>query len=110
MRWGSILLEDYLIYVCHLHQLGDEEAFKHVKLIHPHSLWRRLHFPSLKSRAPRSLDLTPYDFFWVYVKSRVNAIKPRDLPTLEARICDTCANITPDMLSNVGAVCVRKWL
>ena len=35
MRWGYILLEDYLIYVCHLCQLGDEEAFKHVKLIHP---------------------------------------------------------------------------
>ena len=35
MGLGSILLEDYLIYVCHLRQLGDEEAFKHVRVIHP---------------------------------------------------------------------------
>ena len=35
MRLGSIFLEDYLIYVCHLRQLGDEEAFKHVRVIHP---------------------------------------------------------------------------
>ena len=63
------------------------------------------------SGPPRSTDLTPCDlFFWGYARSRVYATKPRDLPTLEARICGTCANITPDMLSNVGEACVRKWL
>ena len=35
MHLGSILSEDYPIYVCHLPQLGDEEAFKHVRVIHP---------------------------------------------------------------------------
>ena len=37
--------------------------------------------------APRSPDLTPSDFFLLgYAKSRVYVTKPRDFPTLEARI------------------------
>ena len=35
MRWDSVLLEDGLIDVCHLRQLGDEEVLKNVKVIHP---------------------------------------------------------------------------
>lgn len=61
--------------------------------------------------APRSPDLTPCDFFlWGYIKSRVYATKPADLSILENRIRDECGSITPDMLSNVGEACVKKWL
>jgi hypothetical protein len=50
----------------------------------------------------RSPDLTPLDYFlWGYVKHNVFKTRPNDLQELQQRIINTCATITPVMLSNV---------
>lgn len=49
---------------------------------------------------PRSPDITPLDFFlWGYVKDKVYATAVRDLRDLRARIVESIAAITPDMLA-----------
>ena len=61
--------------------------------------------------APHSPDLTPCDFsLWGYIKSKVYGTRPQDLPTLEERIKNACASVTPEMLSDVGQACVKRWL
>ena len=61
--------------------------------------------------APRSPDLTSFDFFfWGYIKSKVYGTSPRDLLSLEERIRNTCASVTPEMLPDVGQACVKRWL
>jgi hypothetical protein len=47
----------------------------------------------------RSSDLAPLDFFlWCYVKNIVYQVKINDLQHLKARIRDTVATVTPNML------------
>jgi hypothetical protein len=49
--------------------------------------------------APRSSDLTPFDFFlWGYVKNIVYQVRINDLQHLKACIRDTMATVTPNML------------
>jgi hypothetical protein len=47
---------------------------------------------------PRSPDLTPLDFFLGYLKNIVYQVKIIDLQRLKARIRDTVAMVTPNML------------
>ncbi|GFS90019.1 transposable element Tc3 transposase [Trichonephila clavipes] len=55
---------------------------------------------------PRSCDLTPLDYFlWGYVKSLVNADKPRTLGHLEDNIRRVNADIWPQMLEKV----IENW-
>ncbi|GFT83134.1 uncharacterized protein TNCV_629571 [Trichonephila clavipes] len=55
---------------------------------------------------PRSCDLTPLDYFlWSYVKSLVNAVKPRMLDHLEDNIRRVIADIRPQMLEKV----IENW-
>jgi len=50
---------------------------------------------------PRSPDITPLDFFlWGYVKDKVFSTPVSDITNLKARITDTFATITQDMLKN----------
>lgn len=50
----------------------------------------------------RSPDLSPEDFFlWGYIKERVYANPPATVEELQAKITDTCALITPDMIRAV---------
>ncbi|GBN02103.1 hypothetical protein AVEN_9672-1 [Araneus ventricosus] len=51
---------------------------------------------------PRSLDLTPMDFFlWGYLRQQVYATPLPTLQDLQRRITDDCANMTPAMLHRV---------
>ena len=51
-----------------------------------------------KSVAARSPDLTPCDFFlWGFVKSKVYATKPRDIPELKERIFAAFEEIAVEM-------------
>ncbi|GBO03237.1 hypothetical protein AVEN_243146-1 [Araneus ventricosus] len=51
---------------------------------------------------PRSLDLTPLDFFlWAHIKGQVYATPWPTLQDLRRRITDACASVTPIMLYNV---------
>jgi hypothetical protein len=60
-------------------------------------------FCSWPPRSPRSLDLTPCDFFlWDYVKDLVYVLPlPKTIPELKMRISNALALVTPDMLQNV---------
>jgi len=50
---------------------------------------------------PRSLDITPIDFFlWKYVKDKVFSTPVPDITNLKARITDAFTTITEDMLEN----------
>jgi len=50
---------------------------------------------------PRSPDITPLDFFlWGYVKDKVFSTPVPDVTNLKARIRDTFATITEDVLGN----------
>jgi len=50
---------------------------------------------------PRSPDIAHLDFFlWGYVKEKVFTTPVPDITNLKARITDTCATITEDMLEN----------
>jgi len=49
----------------------------------------------------RSPDITPRDFFlWRYVKHKVFSTPVSDITNLKARITDSFATITEDMLEN----------
>ena len=51
---------------------------------------------------PRSPDITPLDFFlWGYVKDKVFSTPVPDITNLKARITDTFAVVTEDMLENM---------
>lgn len=51
---------------------------------------------------PRSLDLTPLDFFlWGYVKDKVMFEPPTTKENMKQRIRDACASVTPEILTNV---------
>jgi len=51
--------------------------------------------------SPRSLDITPLDFFlWGYVKDKVFSTPVPDITNLKARITDAFATITEDILEN----------
>jgi len=55
---------------------------------------------------PRSPDLTPLDFYlWGHLKALVYAVRLRDLEHLEDRIRAACAQITPNILTQVR----RDW-
>ena len=45
-----------------------------------------------------------------YIKSKVYGTRPRDLAKLEERIRNAYASVTPEMLSDVGQACVKRWL
>jgi len=50
---------------------------------------------------PRLSDITPLDFFlWRYVKDKVFSTPVPDITNMKARITDTFATITEDMLEN----------
>jgi len=50
---------------------------------------------------PQPPDITPLDFFsWGYVKDKVFSTPVTDVTNLKARITDTFATITEDMLEN----------
>jgi len=50
---------------------------------------------------PRSLDITPLDFFlWGYVKDKVFSTPVPDITNLKARITDAFAAINEDILEN----------
>jgi len=50
---------------------------------------------------PRSLNITPLDFFlWRYVKEKVFSTSVPDITNLKARITGAFATITEDMLEN----------
>ena len=50
---------------------------------------------------PRSPDITPLDFFlWRNVKDKVFSTPVQDITNLKARITETFATITEDMLEN----------
>jgi len=50
---------------------------------------------------PRPPDIAPHDFFlWGYVKGKVLSKPFPDITNLKARITDTFATITEDMLEN----------
>jgi len=52
---------------------------------------------------PRSPDITPFDFFlWGYVKDKVFLTPVPNITNLKARITDTSATITEDMLENTS--------
>ena len=49
----------------------------------------------------RSPDLTPCDFFlWGFLKSKVYATRPRDIPDLKQRIVSAFSEVTVDMRHN----------
>jgi len=51
---------------------------------------------------PRSTDITPLVFFlWAYVKDKVFSTPVPDITDLKARITETFAAITEDMLENM---------
>jgi hypothetical protein len=48
---------------------------------------------------PKSLDLTPLDFFlWGYVKNNVYQVKTNNLQHVKARRREAVATVTPNML------------
>lgn len=55
----------------------------------------------------RSPDLMPWDvLLWGFIKSKVYAIKRRDLSQLEERIRTACGEVGEEMLQKVGEACV----